>query len=98
MSSGLGVVSVGTAGIDRLLDRADWGRSYRAADVVDWAHVRWELTALDLRELDRCACGAAVASYASDRTFTELVGLYRRLLTEANARGTDDEHAAERHV
>jgi hypothetical protein len=41
------------------------------------------LAALDLRALGTRARAAAVASYGWDRTFSELVGLYRRLLSEA---------------
>jgi hypothetical protein len=42
-----------------------------------------ELAALELRALGARARAAAVASYGWDRTFTELVGLYRRLVSEA---------------
>jgi glycosyltransferase involved in cell wall biosynthesis len=83
MASGLPVVGVAAGGIGRLLFGADWGRTYRAGDAADCARAVLELAALDLRALGTRARAAAVASYGWDRTFTELVGLYRRLLSEA---------------
>jgi glycosyltransferase involved in cell wall biosynthesis len=83
MASGLPVVGVAAGGIGRLLFGADWGRTYRAGDAADCARAVLELAALDLRELGGRARAAAVASYGWDRTFSELVGLYRRLLGDA---------------
>ncbi len=92
MASGLPVVGVAAGGIGRLLFGADWGRTYQVGDAADCARAVLELAALDLRALGARARAAAVASYGWDRTFTELVGLYRRLLSEApstaRARGT----------
>jgi len=82
MASGLPVVGVAAGGIGRLLFGADWGRTYRAGDPADCARAVLELAALDLRGLGARARAAAVASYGWDRTFSELVGLYRRLLIE----------------
>ncbi len=81
MASGLPVVGVAAGGIGRLLFGADWGRTYRVGDAADCARAVLELAALDLRELGARARAAAVASYGWDRTFTELVRLYRRLLS-----------------
>src|SRR5713226_8373126 len=71
---------------------ADWRRTYRVGDAADCARAVLELAALDLRHLGARARAAAVGSYGWDRKFTELVGLYRRLLSEApstaRARGT----------
>jgi alpha-1,6-mannosyltransferase len=83
MASGLPVVGVAAGGIGRLLFGADWGRTYRVGDPGDCARGMLELAALDLRALGARARAAAVASYGWDRTFTELVGLYRRLVSEA---------------
>ena len=69
----------------RPLFGADWGRTYGVGDAADCARAVLELTALDLRELGARARTAAVASYGWDRTFTGLVGLYRRLLSEASS-------------
>jgi alpha-1,6-mannosyltransferase len=83
MASGLPVVGVAAGGIGRLLFGADWGRTYRVGDPADCARAVLELAALDLRALGGRARAAAVASYGWDRTFSELVGLYRRLVSEA---------------
>jgi alpha-1,6-mannosyltransferase len=87
MASGLPVVGVAAGGIGRLLFGADWGRTYRAGDAADCARAVLELAALDLRGLGARARAAAVASYGWDRTFSELVGLYRRLLSEVPSGG-----------
>ena len=90
MASGVPVVGVAAGGIGRLLFGADWRRTHRVGDAADCARAVLELAALDLRHLG--ARAAAVASYGWGRTFTELVGLYRRLFSEApstaRARGT----------
>jgi glycosyltransferase involved in cell wall biosynthesis len=83
MASGVPVVGVAAGGIGRLLFGADWGRTYQVGDPADCARAVLELAALDLRALGARARAAAVASYGWDRTFTELVGLYRRLLSDA---------------
>jgi alpha-1,6-mannosyltransferase len=92
MASGVPVVGVAAGGIGRLLFGADWRRTYRVGDAAACARALLELAALDLRHLGARARAAAVASYGWGRTFTELVGLYRRLLGEApstaRARGT----------
>jgi alpha-1,6-mannosyltransferase len=79
MASGLPVAGVGAAGIGRLLDGTDWGRSYRAGDSRDCARAMRELLQSDPRELGRRARAAAVAGYDWGRTFGELLALYRRL-------------------
>jgi alpha-1,6-mannosyltransferase len=83
MASGVPVVGVAAGGIGRLVFGADWGRTYTAEDPADCARAVLALAALDLRALGTRARAAAVASYGWDRTFSELVGLYRRLLSEA---------------
>ena len=80
MASGLPVVGVGAAGIGRLLDGADWGRTYRVGDAADCARGVRELVSLDLAEAGRGARACAVARYGWDRTFSELLELYRGLL------------------
>jgi glycosyltransferase involved in cell wall biosynthesis len=82
MASGVPVVGVAAGGIGRLLFGADWGRTYQVGDPADCARAVLELAALDLRALGARARAAAVASYGWDRTFSELVGLYRRLVSE----------------
>ena len=80
MASGLPVVGVAAAGIGRLLDGADWGRTYRAGDAGDCARAVCDLVALDLAAAGRRARACAVARYGWERTFSELLELYRGLL------------------
>ena len=82
MASGLPVVGVAAGGIGALLDGAEWSRTYRSGDARDCARAVGELLALDARAAARAARAAAVARYRWERTFTELVALYRRLVSE----------------
>jgi len=81
MASGLPVVGVGAAGIGRLLEHADWGRTYRAGDAGDCARALRELLALDLRAAGRRARAVAVERYGWDRTFSDLLALYEELVS-----------------
>ncbi|HEX9486009.1 MAG TPA: glycosyltransferase [Gemmatimonadales bacterium] len=81
MASGLPVVGVGAAGIGRLLERADWGRTYRVGDAGDCARALRELLALDLRAAGRRARAVAVERYGWDRTFSDLLALYEELVS-----------------
>ena len=76
MASGLPVVGVGAAGIGRLLEHADWGRTYRVGDAGDCARAMRELLTLDLPAAGRRARAVAVERYGWDRTFAELLALY----------------------
>jgi alpha-1,6-mannosyltransferase len=80
MASGVPVVGVDAAGIGRLLEGAEWGRTYRVGDAADCARVTRELLATDLAAAGRRARAVALERYSWDRTFTELLSLYRRLL------------------
>ncbi len=82
MASGLPVVGVGAAGIGRLLDGADWGRTYRVGEARDCACAVREVLAANRREAGLKARAAVVQRYSWDRTFSELLALYRRLLQE----------------
>jgi len=79
MASGLPVVGVGAAGIGRLLEHADWGRTYRVGDAGDCARALRELLTLDLPAAGRRARAVAVERYGWDRTFAELLALYEGL-------------------
>jgi hypothetical protein len=74
---------VAAGGIGRLLFGAEWGRTYRPGDAGDCGWAVLELAALDRRALGARARAGPVASYGWDRTFGELLGLYRRLVSEA---------------
>ena len=80
MASGLPVVGVAAAGIGCLLDGVEWGRTYRAGDGRDCARAVRELLQSDPREAGRRARAAAVARYSWERTFGELLALYRRVV------------------
>jgi alpha-1,6-mannosyltransferase len=84
MASGLPVVGVAAGGIGRLLDGAEreWGRTYRVGDAYDCARATRELLATDVAAAGRGARAAALRHYRWDRTFTELFGLYRRLVLQ----------------
>ena len=84
MASGLPVVGVGAAGIGRLLKHASWGRTYRAGDPDDCARAMRQLLTLDLATAGREARAVAVERYGWDRTFGELLDLYRGLLVNQN--------------
>ena len=80
MASGLPVVGVAAAGIGRLLHGMDWARTYRAGDAGDCARAVRELIATDPAGAGRRARAMAVTSYSWDRTFSELLELYRGLV------------------
>jgi len=81
MASGLPVVGVGAAGIGRLLEHADWGRTYRVGGADDCARAMRELLALDLRAAGRLARAVAVERYGWDGTFSGLLGVYEALVS-----------------
>jgi alpha-1,6-mannosyltransferase len=70
MASGIPVVGV------------DWGRTYRAGQPRDCERAMRTLLASDLREAGARARATALARYSWDRTFTELLELYRRLVVQ----------------
>ena len=79
MASGLPVVGVAAAGVGRLLEHADWARTYRGGDANDCERAVRELLALDLRAAGRRARAAAAERYGWDRTFSALIALYQEL-------------------
>jgi alpha-1,6-mannosyltransferase len=79
MASGLPVVGVGAGAIGELLQGADWGVTYRAGDPGDCARAVRAMLAAGPEARAR-ARAVALERYGWDRTFTELVRLYARLV------------------
>jgi alpha-1,6-mannosyltransferase len=82
MASGLPIVGVSAGGIGRLLTGADWARTYRAGEEGDCERATRALLATDLRQAGARARAAVLERYSWDRTFTELLALYRRLAVQ----------------
>ena len=82
MASGLPVVGVAAAGIGRLLDGMDWACTYGVGDAPDCARAMRELMVTDLAAAGRRARAVAVNRYSWDRTFSELLDLYRGLVVD----------------
>ncbi len=84
-ASGLPVAGVAAAGIGRLLERADWARTYRAGDAADCARAVVEVLVLDRAVVGQRARAFVATRYRWDRTFPELLALYRRLVAGSAA-------------
>jgi alpha-1,6-mannosyltransferase len=79
MASGLPVVGVRAGAIGELLQGADWGVTYRAGDLGDCARALHAALAAGPGPGVR-ARAVALDRYSWERTFTELVRLYERLV------------------
>ena len=88
-ASGLPVVGVASAGIGRLVADADWARTYRPGDADGCARAVVEVLALDRAVAGQRARAFAAKRYGWDRTFSELLALYGRLVAGSAARASN---------